>query len=292
MKKEKIRREFLKLKLKGLSYKECRIELLTLFRVKRSLPTLKRWWKIFNEDDNWDLRDTSQRPHKINYKFSKSDVGEILELRSLTGYSSYQISEIMKRKGLIMSESSIKSAVKRAGLSRGNKMEGKRIKWVLFERPESDYMWQVDGTQLDDGRWLIPVIDDHSRYWIGYTISDVNTTEVITKLLESCIAMHGKPLQILTDNGSEFGGNGKGDNEFDRWCAKQGIEHIRSRIHKPTTVGKISRLQYTISYELPYCYNDYEYCRCRYNHDRPHRSLNGLTPAEVYFKQKRHKKYK
>ncbi|MBI5798151.1 IS481 family transposase, partial [Candidatus Woesearchaeota archaeon] len=37
--------------------------------------------------------------------------------------------------------------------------------------------------------------------------------------------MHGKPREILTDNGSEFGGTGKGKNQFDKWCKRRGIEH-------------------------------------------------------------------
>lgn len=143
-------------------------------------------------------------------------------------------------------------------------------------------MWQLDGTQTDKGMWIIPVIDDCSRYCLAIGLFKHNTTDNIIKLLEYCIEMHGKPREILTDNGPEFGGRSK-DSIFDRWCDKQGIKHIRSGIHKPTTVGKISRLQHTITYELPYCFNDYEYFRYRYNHERPHRSLNGLTPAKVYF---------
>jgi transposase InsO family protein len=35
--------------------------------------------------------------------------------------------------------------------------------------------------------------------------------------------------------------------------------------------------------ELPYCNNDFELFRYRYNHIRPHMSLNGRRPAEKYF---------
>ena len=117
------------------------------------------------------------------------------------------------------------------------------------------------------------------------------TTENVIAFLEELIEMYGKPREILTDNGSEFGGTGSGDNGFDKWCERQGIKHIRSGIHKPTTVGKIGRLQFTIVSELPYCFNDLEYFRWRYNCDRPHRSLNGLTPNQIYFEYNRHKKY-
>ena len=32
-----------------------------------------------------------------------------------------------------------------------------------------------------------------------------------------------------------------------------------------------------------YCNNDLDFFRMRYNHFRPHASLDGKTPAEIYF---------
>lgn len=290
MRKEVIRREFLKLKLKDYSYKECKGILWKNYESEVSIITLKRWYKRFNKG-NWNLKDSSTRPFKLNYKFLIEDIKEVINIRIKKGYSSYQIKIKLEEKGISMSESMIKKVIKEVGLSRGNKMEGSRLKWVRFERDTPNSMWQLDGTELE-GKWILPIEDDCSRYCIAIGLFDNMTTENVIKLLEEAIVMHGKPREILTDNGPEFGGNGKGDNEFDKWCNKKGIKHIRSGIHKPTTVGKVSRLQYTIVYELPYCNNNLEYFRYRYNNDRPHRSLNGLTPYQVYFGYMRHKKYK
>ena len=285
MKREIARREFLKLKLDGYSYTACQTELEQKHAYRVTQRTLKDWWKRFNQGD-WNLRDSSQRPHTIHYRYAVEDFEEVIDLRKKTGYSAYQL----KEKGISMSLSMIKQVIRGTGMSRGNKMEGVRLKWIRFERDTPNSMWQLDGTQYN-GVWLLPIEDDCSRYCIAIGVMDDMTTENVTKLLEQAIAMHGTPRELLTDNGAEFGGNGKGDNEFDQWCAKHGITHIRSAIHKPTTVGKVSRLQYTIVYELPYCHNNLEYFRWRYNCDRPHRSLNGLTPNQVYFGWKRHKKY-
>lgn len=290
MKKEIIRREFLKLKLKGNSYSECRIKLKGLYDADFCIRTLKDWYKRFNQGD-WDLKDKSTKPNKIYYKFFVEDLEDVISLRKKTGFSNYQLKIKLEEKGISISESMITRIVKEVGLSRGNKMEGTKLKWIRFERDNPNSMWQLDGTQTDDGLWILPVIDDCSRYCITVSKFKQMTTENVIALLEEAIAMHGKPREILTDNGPEFGGKSK-DSKFDKWCNKQGIKHIRSGIHKPTTVGKISRLQYTIVYELPYCFNDLEYFRYRYNCERPHRSLNGLTPNQVYFGWKRHKKYK
>ena len=107
------------------------------------------------------------------------------------------------------------------------------------------------------------------------------TTNVVTHVLDGLIKKFGKPKQILTDNGSVYGGKSK-NSRFDRWCKKKGIHHIRSKVHSPTTNGKVERLFKTMDEELEFSNNDLELFRLRYNHFRPHSSLNNKTPAEKY----------
>jgi len=290
MQKHVKRREFLKLKNKGLSYKQCQRELKEKYQIDVTILTLKRWNKRFKEDDDWDLKDTSQRPRKLNTKFTKKEKETVAKIRKSFSYGPKKTRIQTQRKGIKMSLSTIKRIIKSSGLSKGSKMEGVKLKWVRFERPYPNDLWQIDGDQNDDYTWRVPVEDDCSRFCLGvYNIKD-NTTEAMIMILEDCIKRHGKPKQILTDNGPEFGGTSK-DSEFDKWCNIQGIEHIRSGIHKPTTVGKLSAIQKTIEQELPNWNNDTELWRMMYNHERPHESLRGLTPADVYFQFKRHKKH-
>ena len=256
MKKEIVRREFFKLRLTRHSFNQCKKLLKERFDYDVNIRTLKRWRKRIESDD-WDLRDKSTKPRTIHYKFSKKEKEEVITLRKKTGYSSHQIRIKLEEKRIFMSESFIKQVVKEAGLSRGNKMEGTRLKWVRFERDNPNSMWQLDGTEDENGDWILPIEDDCSRYCIAIKkFKEMNTANVIV-LLAWAIKMHGKPREILTDNGSEFGGISK-DSLFDKWCDKQGIKHIRSGVHKPTTVGKVSAIQQTIKRELPYCNNDLE----------------------------------
>lgn len=289
MKKHTIRKDFLRLKIRSNSYRDCQGIIEKQYNIKCSIRTLKRWWKKFNTED-WDLLDLSQRPDKLQTKFSIEDRKLVGQYRKEHGYSANQLRIVLQEKGIFMSESTTKRIVKEAGLSRGNKMEGIRLKWVRFERDNPNSMWQLDGTETEDGYWVLPIEDDCSRYCLAIRKFKHMTTANVIALLEEAINMHGNPREILTDNGSEFGGTSK-DSEFDKWCNKQGIKHIRSGVHKPQTVGKISAIQQTIMRELPYCNNDLEAWRKRYNHDRPHRSLHGLTPSKVYFEYKRHKKH-
>ncbi|PIN90412.1 hypothetical protein COU57_03430 [Candidatus Pacearchaeota archaeon CG10_big_fil_rev_8_21_14_0_10_32_14] len=261
MKKDAIRREFFRLRLSRNSYSQCKKVLKEKYDYEVTIRTPKGWRKRM-ESDNWDLRDKSTKPKTIRYKFSNEERKEIISLRNKTGYSSHQIRIKLEEKGIVMSESFIKKIIKKGGLSRGNKMEGTRLKWVRFERDNPNSMWQLDGTEMDDGDWVLPVEDDCSRYCVIIKKFKHMTTVKVIEVLEEAIAIHRKPREILTDNGSEFGGTSK-ESEFDKWCEKQNIIHIRSGVHKPTTVGKVSAIQQTIKRELSYCNNDLEAWRMR-----------------------------
>ena len=102
------------------------------------------------------------------------------------------------------------------------------------------------------------------------------------KVLDDLIAIHGKPREILTDNGNVFGLRSK-HSKFDRWCKRREIKHIRTAIHSPTTTGKIERFFQTLARELGHC-KDHQDFRMRYNHLRPHMSLEEKTPSDIYFK--------
>src|SRR3989338_1108550 len=289
MKKEIIRREAIKYKNSGKTYKDTIRFLKERFDYSVTKMTLIRWIKKVCTTD-WDLSDIPKIPNKLPIKFSEEEKEVVEGIRKNFGYGPKKTRIQAQNKGIDMSISTVKRIIKQTGLSKGSKMEGTKLKWVRFERPYPNDMWQIDGDENDDGTWRIPVVDDCSRYCLGvYEIKD-NTTEAMTMILEDCIKRHGKPKQILTDNGPEFGGTSK-DSEFDKWCEKQGIEHIRSGIHKPTTVGKVSAMQRTIQAELEHWKGGLELWRMMYNHERPHESLRGLTPAVVYFQFKRHKKH-
>lgn len=289
MKKEIVRREAIKEKLRGKSYREIIQFLKERFDYSVTKVTLINWMKRFNETD-WDFRDISQRPKTIHCKFTNEHKKEVVNCRKAEGFSSQKLRIKLREKNIFMSESTIKRIVKGHGLSNGNKMEGIKLKWVRFERDNPNSMWQIDGTKLENGRWLVLVEDDCSRYCVGAMIFDTLTTDNMVLLLEECIRMHGKPREVLTDNGHEFGGTWK-DSQFDSWCNKQEIIHIIASIHKPTTLGKMGALQQTYFREIRYCNNDLEAWRMRYNCERPHESLRMLTPLIVYFQYRRHKKH-
>ena len=136
--------------------------------------------------------------------------------------------------------------------------------------------------QKIEGKYCFAVIDDCSRYCLGLFALNSVSTNIIIHLLDTLFQVHGKPREILTDNGNVFGLKSK-HSRFDRALNRRGIRHIRTAIHSPTTSGKIERFFQTLDKEFAFCNKDAEFFRMRYNHFRPHTSLEKKCPAQVYF---------
>ena len=56
---------------------------------------------------------------------------------------------------------------------------------------------------------MIAYLDDASRFIVGYGIFDEATKEVHS-ILDDCINRYGKPLELLTNHGSQFYANFSG----------------------------------------------------------------------------------
>lgn len=277
MKKEEIRKEFFKLNIKGHTNKQCRKILLAQYGYEVSKRTLQRWTMKL-DSGNWDLKDKSTKPKIIHYKITPEIEKRVIELRNKTGWGEHKIKDFVS-----IGHWAVNKILSKNKLTNANPNRRKRIKYIRFQREHPNSMWQMDlSDQKVDEKYCFAIIDDHERYCIGLFELNNISTDIITKLLDDQIKMHGKPREILTDNGSVFGLRSK-HSKFDRWCKRRGIKHIRTAIHSPTTTGKIERFFQTLEKELPYCNRDLELFRMRYNHFRPHLSLNGKAPADIYF---------
>ena len=280
MKKYEIRREFFKLKFDGHSYSVCRRLLKAKYGYDVDVRTLKRWVKRLDKGD-WDLLDKSRRPHTIHYKITSAIEHEVISLRQKTGWGSDKL--ITQLHHLKISARSIDKILNKHFLCRETKNKGKRKKWVRWQRKHPNSLWQIDHTDEQElfNCYTLSVLDDASRYSLALVKLNSVTTLVVTHILDELIKKFGKPKQILTDNGSAYGLKST-RSKFDKWCKRRGIKHIRTKVHSPTTNGKVERLFKTMDEELGFCSNDLELFRMRYNHFRPHSSLENKAPADIY----------
>jgi len=280
MKKEEIRKEFFKLKTEGHSYSQCCNILKAKYDLIVSARTLKRWTKRL-DSGKWDLCDKSRRPHVIHKKINTLVEQGVLSLRDKTGWGCDKLKLHLSH--LNISRISVNRILQKHSKCRETKNKGKRKKWVRWQRDHPNSLWQIDHTDEQElfDSYTLSVLDDCSRYSLALVSLKQVTTDVVTHVLDELIKTYGKPKQILSDNGGAYGLNSQ-HSRFDRWCRRRGIQHIRTKVHSPTTNGKVERLFKTMDEELKYCNNDLELFRMRYNHFRPHSSLNGKSPAEIY----------
>jgi transposase InsO family protein len=278
MEKECARKEFFKLKNKGHSYKQCSRILLGQFQYRVSARTLQRWQKrLFNSE--WDLTDDSRRPKTIHYKITPEVKEKIISIKKQTGWGAEKIEDVVH-----VGHTTINKILKKNNLTHTNPERKKRIKYIRWQRDHPNSLWQIDHTDEQENGYCytLSVIDDCSRYSLALIQLKNITTDEVLRVLNQLIKTHGKPKQILSDNGNVYGLTSE-DSKFDVWCRRNEIKHIRSAIHSPTTTGKVERLFQTMDREMPFCNNDSELFRMRYNHFRPHTSLHGKAPAEIYF---------
>lgn len=279
MKKEEIRKEFFKLKNIGHTNNQCRKIINAQFGYEVTIRTLQRWTRKLNMDD-WDLCDQSKRPKLIHYKITSEIEKKIIKIKRQTGWGAEKIEDYMG-----VGHTTINKILNKHGLIKPNENRRKRIKYIRWQRKNPNSLWQIDHTDEQEKGfcYTLSVVDDCSRYSLALIQLKNITTENVIKVLDKLIKSHGKPREILTDNGNVYGLTSQ-KSKFDIWCRRNGIKHIRSAIHSPTTTGKVERLFQTMDRELVYCNNDFELFRMRYNHFRPHSSLHGRVPADIYFR--------
>ena len=135
-------------------------------------------------------------------------------------------------------------------------------------------------------------MDDYSRFITAIGLYRSQTAENVLETYRQGLGEYGVPKEILTDNGRQYS-NWRGTTRFERELQKDRIKHIRSRPHHPMTLGKVERFWKSILSEFlnRAQFDNFEEARDRirlwvryYNHKRPHQGINGLCPADRFFR--------
>ena len=242
--------------------------------------TFYNWWKRYRQHGLDGLNPQPKKPRTI-HRTSTEMVDEIKTVRMKTGWCPHKIAGYLRVQGRPVGHMTVYRTLQASGLNHPlSKLRIKRT-YRRWERIRSNSLWQCD-LKLVGPRWLITILDDHSRFVTGSEIYQDGTADNVISLFDQAINEYSKPREVLTDHGSQFWSVRKGESSFDMYCEQHGIKHILGGIGKPTTQGKIERWFRT--YDLEHGRFDLhrkfiEY----YNYERPHMALNYSTPAEVYF---------
>jgi putative transposase len=165
---------------------------------------------------------------------------------------------------------------------------------VAFEAPRRNALWQADFCEVrvgDERLHVLLILDDYSRFLVGYALTDSPSSAVATRALRAAIARHGKPEAVRTDRGGAFVAFTK-DGDFARVLESELIDHIVGRSYSPRGGGKVESAVGTLKRELWECFHfeDRDEAERRlaafveqYNHRRAHMGIDGLCPADRFF---------
>jgi transposase InsO family protein len=204
--------------------------------------------------------------------------------------------ELRRKDGLSVSAEKVRQVVNEAGEGRPPVQAHRRPPQVRrFERPLPNALWQIDIFTFHLKRmyrvYLVGIIDDHSRYLVGWGLFRQQSAEAVLEVLRGALGQWGAPREILSDNGRQFVA-WRGETRFQKVLKQQGIGHVRSAPHHPMTLGKIERFWQTLWREFlseavfasfaDACQRIDHWVHY-YNHQRPHQGIEGAVPADRFY---------
>lgn len=152
-----------------------------------------------------------------------------------------------------------------------------------YERLHSMSLLHVDWKDILTNP-MLTYLDDHSRFVTASDKFSEATMENSIKLLELTIRRFGKPVQVLSDRGSQFWNNkGEDPTEFTQFCIDSEIQHIKCSKASPQANGKLEAFHGRYDAESWRFKTHAKFVRY-WNYQRPHEGIKYLYPAEIFFR--------
>lgn len=235
------------------------------------------------------------------YKSRRDDSALLERMRQLAterprfGYR--RLWAMLRREGTLVNRKRVYRLYRQEGL-KIRKRSRKRLAAVPRTPPSSplfaNQRWSLDFTSdyLENGRRFrtLNVVDDRTRECLAIDAGFSLTSERVIATLDRIIAERGKPTTIVSDNGPEFASIAMAG-----WAYRSNIGWQFIRPGKPVENAYIESFNGKFRDE---CLNQHVFTsledaravtqawRQDYNQNRPHSSLNLLSPAEFAAKLK------
>jgi len=215
-------------------------------------------------------------------------------------YGSPRIQTLLRREGILVNHKKTERIYREEGLHIRKRKRKKITAVIRIDTPKAEYInhkWSMDfvSDSFCTGRKFrsLAIVDDFSR---ECPVIEVDTSlggKRVVRVLDRLAETRGLPKIITMDNGPEFAGEA-----LDEWAYRNGVELNFIRPGKPVENAYAESFNGKFRDE---CLNEHwfldmshareiiEAWRVEYNTERPHRSLNQLTPAEFARLQKEKK---
>src|ERR1017187_1122612 len=268
-----------------------------------SRQSVHTWLVRYQREGVAGLEDRSHQVHHHPWRIPAEIEELVCELRR--GHPTWGPRRLVfevGRRGHQVTRSSVYRTLVRNGLLEPQSRRRRRKDYRRWERTVAMELWQLDVTAsafLADGTEvkIVTGVDDHSRFCILVRAVMRATARPVCLAFVEAMRAYGIPEEVLTDNGKVFTGRFHKPGVavevlFDRICRENGITHRLTKIHSPTTTGKIERLHQTLQRELLDVHGAFESIealqaaldawRAEYNTDRPHQPLGIAFPVSRF----------
>ena len=196
-----------------------------------------------------------------------------------------------KRVGTLMKKMGIEALYRKPNLSRRHAKHPVYpylLRDLKIDRPNQ--VWATDITYIPMRRgfvYLIAIVDWYSRRVLSWRLSNTMTTDFCLDAVREAIARYGTPEIFNTDQGSQFTSS-----EFTGLLQEHSIRISMDGKGCWRDNVFVERLWKSVKYEEVYlkAYDSVLAAKMNlgtyfdfYNTRRPHQSLDGKTPDEIYF---------
>lgn len=227
---------------------------------------------------------------------------KVIEARK-SGLNRYEIALTLKPKlkQFTPSPSGVYNILKRNNLSKLTphmKTEKRKIiKTKAGELAHIDchYLAKDIVVGIEERLFLVAIVDDASRITWVEIVKDIKSLTVMfaaMRIFSYFKQSYGIEFQeLLSDNGSEFGGKNikfPEEHPFERMLIEMNIKHRYTRPYRPQTNGKVERFWKTVEADLleDMVFDSLEHLEDElsqymyyYNNERPHQGINGDNPV-------------
>ncbi len=215
-------------------------------------------------------------------------------------YGSRKMRDWLRRQGYKVNRKRVQRLMRRMGLvsiapkpntslaAKSHKVYPYLLRGLEIDHPNQVWCSDITYVRLARGFvYLTAVMDWHSRYVLSWEVSVTMEEDFCVSALESALRRHGHPQIFNTDQGAQYTGEA-----FTGTLKRESIRISMDGKGRAMDNIMIERLWRSVKYEEVYL-KEYEsvtaliqalkkYFRF-YNEQRPHQSLDGKTPAEVYW---------
>lgn len=206
-------------------------------------------------------------------------------------YGAKRLHHLLRKEGLVKNHKRTERLYRQEGLSIRTKKRKRlvsKLRLVLPKTTGINQIWAADfiSDSLYDGRRFrcLCIIDVHSRECLAILADTSITGAIVASKLDQLKEMRAKPGILVVDNGPEFTSRA-----LDRWAQDNKVTLSFIRPGKPIENAYIESFNGRLRDE---CLNEnwfinlndarqkIENWRFEYNNERPHSSLNNLSPLD------------